>query len=130
MNKEVSFPLAKLLKEKGFDKYGYLQDVWLGNKYEWIGKGKNKRSVEIPVFGLGSSSVLPTIAEVVMWLYEKHGIWISVQPTSVVGKFQFRTYYNNNGVMNQHWNNSMSKEFKSPTEAYEAAIIYTLNNLI
>lgn len=74
--------------------------------------------------------VNPTIAEAVMYLYEKHGIWIGVQPTSVVGKFQFRTYYNNNGVMNQHWNDSMSKEFNSPIKAYEGAIIYTLNNLI
>lgn len=65
-----------------------------------------------------------------MWLYEKHGIWIGVQPTSVVGKFQFRTYWNNNNVMNQHWNDSMSKEFNSPTEAYIDAINYTLNNLI
>ena len=107
MNTPVKFELAKLLKEKGFDiKIDYGLSQILNNK------------------------PAPTIAEVVMWLYEKHGIWIGVQPTSIVGKFQFRTYYNNKGVMNQHWNDSMSKQFNSPTEAYEAAITYCLNNLI
>lgn len=81
-----------------------------------------KKGIDMPV--------QPTIGDVVMWLYKKHGIWIGVQPTSVVGKFQFRTYWNNNNVMNQHWNNSMSKIFNSPTEAYEAAIEYCLTNLI
>ena len=49
MNKEVNFEIAKLLKEKGFRL--------------------------LPDF----KSSYPTIAEVVMWLYEKHGVWISVQ---------------------------------------------------
>ena len=107
MNTPVKFELAKLLEEQGYP-------------FEFITVGELK---EVPLN-------IPTIADVVMWLYEKHGIWIGVQPTSIVGKFQFRTYYNNKGVMNQHWNDSMSKQFNSPTEAYEAAIEYTLNNLI
>ena len=32
----------------------------------------------------------PTIAEVVMWLYEKHGIWISVEATDDFTMFCFR----------------------------------------
>lgn len=128
MNTPVSFKIAKLLKEKGFDKYGYLQDVWLGNKYEWKGKGKNKKSVEIPVFGLGSSSVLPTIADVVMWLYEKHGIWISVDMI-----LSDKWFYNIKkleplGFTNLHGSHLLGAQPKSPTEAYEAAIEHILNN--
>lgn len=109
MNTPVNFKLAKLLKEKGFDEscdnWSYLNEDCMAMQYD------PKTCVKIP-----------TISDTVMWIYKKHGIWIGVQPTSVVGKFQFRTYYNNKGVMNQHWNDTMSKEFKSPEEAYEAGI--------
>lgn len=140
MNKPIKHSLAKLLKEKGYNKHGYLQDVWLGNKYEWKGKGKNKKSVEIPVFGLGSSSVLPTISDVVMWLYEKHGIWIAVDWMTRTKPYKSGFYSNLRGTtkpLNQDnfisINNTKSpgyEVFNSPTEAYEAAIEYTLKNLI
>lgn len=123
LNKRVKFNTAKTLKEKGFDKHGYLQDVWLGNKYEWRGKGKNKKSVEIPVFGLGSSSVLPTIADVVMWFFEKHKIWISVNATEELKSF----WYEIRGV-GRIW--FTGKNCESPEESYEAAFEYALNNLI
>lgn len=118
MNTPVSYPLAQLLKNKKLH--------ILSSKLMYASNGE----LTDAIYDFDDWCFAPTIAEVVMYLYEKHGIWIGVQPTSVVGKFQFRTYYNNNGVMNQHFNNSMSKEFNSPIEAYEAAIIYTLNNLI
>ena len=59
----------------------------------------------------------PTIAEVVMWLYEKHGDWISVVKFEKYSSCTFR-------------HNCLFKEYNSPTEAYEAAIEYTLKNLI
>lgn len=138
MNTNVNFELAKLLKEKGFDKptFYYYENEKLTEPYLENGSSTD---VDFRVdlsdlkehFNKWSKRVsAPTIAEVVMWLYEKYGIWISVQPTSVVGVFQFRTYHNNNGVMSQHWNDSMSKNFNSPTEAYEAAIDYVLQKLI
>ena len=60
--------------------------------------------------------VSPSIADVVMWLYKKCGIWIS--PTHQHNKFfwSFASY--------------QTKEFNTPNDAYEAAIIYTLKNLI
>ena len=138
MNTPVSFSIDKLLKEKGFDKYGYLQDVWLGNKYEWKRKGKNKKSVEISVFELGSSSVLPTIADVVMWLYEKHGIWISVV-CDVYGKLWYARLHSaseslwrdddkRHEVITAYY--KFPNEHDTPTKSYEAAFEYTLNNLI
>ena len=146
MTTPVSFEIAKLLKEKGFDmpcnnyytSRGLLNsDGWGDIIYEDGGfsSGEPERMIRFDYSDFSKRQkeeyyLCPTISEVVMWLYEKHGIWIGVQPISVVGKFQFRTYYNNKGVMNQHWNESMSKEFNSPTEAYEDAIEYTLKNLI
>lgn len=73
-------------------------------------------------------SVNPTIAEVVIWLYEKHGIWIGV--ICDVGNdllFTFKIYSTKIGEERCIVNGNM---YESPTEAYEAAIEYTLNNLI
>lgn len=76
MTTTVSFKLAKLLKEKGFDKrcngcydekgiYGFtvmsIKQYYTNSKEDtW-------------------NFAAPTISEVVMWLYEKHGIWIEVR---------------------------------------------------
>ena len=95
MNTPILFELAKLLKEKGFDvpvrtyrlegKYpdfvheGFEDDYWGDNKVvNW-----NKDVIGIKPFkGFVSA---PTIAEVVMWLYEKHGVWITVCVIGVDG---------------------------------------------
>jgi len=61
-----------------------------------------------------------TIAEVVMWLYEKHGVWIKAEPT-IKDKWEAFVYQ-----VGWKYVNTVN----SPTEAYEAAIEYTLNNLI
>lgn len=56
------------------------------------------------------------IMQVIMWLYEKHGIWISVIHQHNKFFWKFGSY--------------QTQEFNSPTETYEAAIDYVLNNLI
>ena len=94
MNTPVKFELAKLLKEKGYP-------------FEFITVGELK---EVPLN-------IPTIAEVVMWLYEKHNIWIEVY---------FDGHQKNFYIVQ----NGEEIEFNSPTEAYEAAITYCLNNLL
>ena len=65
----------------------------------------------------------PTIVEVVMWLYEKHGIWISVD-------FNLETSWFYDIVVLSGEGGNILDNVDSPTEAYEAAIDYTLNNLI
>ena len=121
MNTPVSFELAKLLKKKGFDKQ-------CTGCYDETG-----------IYGLTVMSIkqfytnskedtwnfaAPTIAEVVMWLYEKHGVWIWVERYSTL----FRPYAEEIGdEMFGKWE---GHKFNSPTEAYEAAILYTLNSLI
>jgi hypothetical protein len=76
------------------------------------------------------------IIQVIMWLYEKHDIWITINPKrerNILGEnyMQFDV---------DVWQLEKDKgcvlygvellQFKSPTEAYEKAIKYTLNNLI
>lgn len=114
MNTTVNFKLAELLKEKGFDvtvKQAYLFNSEVANipNGEFSNKGVKYISA-------------PTIAEVVMWLYQKHGIWIWVEKYENDAKFNPQIPKANLSRVLGFYN--------SPTEAYESAIIYTLNNLI
>lgn len=67
--------------------------------------------------------VNPTISDVVMWLYEKHHIWIYIKQG-----YKWEWYIE---TVSSHpelkYNDGLED---SPTEAYEAAIEYTLKNLI
>lgn len=74
------------------------------------------------IFDVTSTLDYPTIAEVVMWLYEKHGIWISAD-------FDSKVWYQVITV-SKDCNRILQGDHDSPTEAYEAAIKYTLENLI
>ena len=80
------------------------------------------------------------IMQVVMWLYEKHGIWVSVDWMKRIKPYNSGFYCHLRGT-----NKSLNRDnfivindtlnpgyevFNSPTEAYEAAIEYILNNLI
>ena len=66
---------------------------------------------------------IPEIGDIVMWLYEKHGIWISV--------WRYRDYAADcNDCYSFKHNYSGSTTFKTPTEAYSSAILYILNNLV
>ena len=121
MTTPVSFELAKLLKEKGFNekvrgrycikkitpfKVGlfYLSDYELSENFIYA----------------------PTIAEVVMWLYEKYNIWISVlQMLNNGERVTWYASYYEKGV-----GEDIDVYYNSPTKAYEAAIEYTLKNLI
>jgi hypothetical protein len=106
MTTPVSFEIAKLLKEKGFRL--------------------------LPDF----ESSYPTIAEVVVWLYKKHGIYIHISPHGeeedlfVDCKWWFSIYKDK--LFNLIGGSKVTEgieDFDSPTETYEAAIEYTLNNL-
>jgi hypothetical protein len=143
MNKEVNFEIAKLLKEKGFNlpTRSYRQKsavigsekilplVSVEEPYDW-----NNYSSEVPYYSM------PIIAEVVMWLYEKHGIWISVGgDDNKTFKYELHiwSYYEPEKTLRQgHVKlgdtlfDVYSQPYKTSTEAYEAAIKYTLESLI
>jgi hypothetical protein len=93
MNTPVNVETAKLLKEKGFR--------------------------ILPDF----ESSYPTIAEVVMWIYENHNIWISVD--RYIDPEQSPDYrYGSCIYYDDHY---YGRGNENPTEAYEAAIFYVLN---
>lgn len=92
MNTPVSPKLAKLLKEKG-----------------------------LRILAAFESSY-PTIAEVVMWLYEKYMIWISVDPENDTNTW-FHTISHGKST-------TVFGNYSSPTEAYEAGIEHILTDLI
>lgn len=68
--------------------------------------------------------LLSNISDVVMWLYEKHKAWIMVKRVDYKTLVRWVFYVNNN------YPHQYLMGYDSPTEAYEAAITYTLNNLI
>lgn len=66
--------------------------------------------------------VNPTIADVVMWLYKEHGIWISVDPDNDTDIWFYTISHNKSEVVFGNYN--------GPIEAYEKAIEHVLNSMI
>lgn len=93
MTEPVKFEIAKLLIQKGYDAHPDFKDSY------------------------------PTIAEVVMGLYEKYGIWIEVVHRSKLWGFSIKNTRTDLFELER-------LEYSSLTEAYEAAIEYVLNKLI
>ena len=156
MNTLVNFEIAKLLKEKGWNtrtlnfyfedgesKENVLKETTgmdYGSEFtiefselveNWNDKWLTKKNGD-RCFGCSKSKgyletfSAPTIAEVVMWLYEKHEIWIVILPELLNGT-EIRYYPS---VFEQGVGEDIESYFNSPTEAYLTAIKYTLNNLI
>jgi hypothetical protein len=116
LSKIIEFETAKLLKEKGFDE-----------PCRWYYDGWAKKYVEcLPLTAineLNGDIYIPTIAEVIDWMYEKHGIWLNV--------YEYKDHaadVNDDYVYRSNHTNLL--EFKTPTEAYEKAIEYVLTNVI
>ena len=120
MDTPVSFELAKLLKEKEFKKkctafYDMISNTQIDNAPPG-NYNLTKQSVSIP-----------TIVEVVMWLYEKHGVWTVVN-VNIMGSWYFE-HFDLKEKRNAQFKPT-DTHYDSPTEAYEAAIEYTLKNLL
>ena len=121
LNKPVDFTTAKLLKEKGFDencRFGY-NGSFEPHHIGLIEFGYLQRNSEL----LKLTYSAPTIAEVVMWLYEKHGIWIMVR------RIEYKTLIRWDFYVNENYPKQKLVGYNSPTEAYEAAIEYVLTKL-
>jgi hypothetical protein len=152
MNTPVSFEISKLMKEKGFGMTAgscyYNEEFFINHNViplqypELKGVGYKERVTDKIIFA-------PTIAEVVMWLYEKHGIWVFILPQdkSVVDYrvessefpslplFLLIVKYEKDLTFKEILNSSdpnskMFLHFDEPIEAYETAIEYCLTNLI
>ena len=120
MNTPINFEIAKLLKEKGYPQLNTGLYYTKDKNHCLVGWGFNDRTEDS--FAQYSAS---TIAEVIMWLYEKHRIWISVNREPETGVFYYSVDKNKGDFFYDK-----GDDFNSPTEAYEAAIEYTLKNLI
>lgn len=130
MNTEVNYVIAKLLKEKGFDlptKGFYYSEEFKTEDIKFSDNINHNSHI--------SKFSSPTITQVIMWLYEKYNIWISV--------YTMDKWLPNGNDREQLFDYSLKQmklglidipkkpeEFSSPTEAYMEAINHTLNNLI
>ena len=141
MNTEVNYEISKLLKDKGF-KGSTHANWWILHKDHHENYKKRLPVDESKVFFAKNSYDLdlkiqideerehnvfhvlsaPTIAEVVMWLYEKHGIWIYAL------RIDQKEFYWSIDTDKKEF--TSGENFKTPTKAYEAAIEYTLKNLL
>lgn len=121
MNTPVSFEIAKLLKEKGWDTNTY-SNCWVKTLDGEIIHNKDRKN--IPEHDRCETYLMqPTIAEVVMWLYEKHGVWVCIDKAEDFDwwKFNIRMLKDVGYLYG-----GFGSDFNSPTAAYEAAIEYTL----
>lgn len=115
MNTPVKFELAKVLQEKEFD--GNYFHYWnmINHSGEW--------KVDTRIWEYTDNYIeAPTIADVVMWLYEKHGIWITCNKHKDYKPFEFLIHSKNKLNIRGGYN--------SPIEAYEAAILFCLEKII
>lgn len=132
LSKEISFELAKLLKEKGVkigtEKILFYKDE-INNIEEHQIKNRNLLYNADAQFILDENEYqVYTIGEVIDWLYEKYNLWIEVHG------------WINQPVGNQIWKNCFQSFingdatdvsiFKTPLETYEYAIKYCLKQLI
>jgi len=136
----VDFKIAKLLKEKGFDeqcKYCYERalttqiDPESNEPSGPFGWKKGETNLQSGFFvnnydGIDFSNdnwyicSAPTIAQVVMWLYEKHDIWISVSEYLIRPSFYYKIASKKVPYI----------DVDTPTEAYSAAVEYCLTKLL
>lgn len=127
MNTPINFEIAKLLFRKhykskskmGYDIMGNLGDPYYGYHF---------------TNGIGNGDLVfeaPTIAEVVKWLYDKHGIFVTVNiPYEEFGKFSAEIWGKNlDDGIKILLADGMSM-FDSIEKAYEEGIEHCLVNLI
>lgn len=128
MNTIVNFDLAKPLKGKGFnepcnDAYNSRGCKYSDGWCEYIDDndiGVPFRSSELKENDVAA----PTIADVVMWFYKEHEIWIGVNQYARTGFYSMTTGNTTDGQPIR------SHIYDTPSEAYETAIKYVLNNLL
>lgn len=116
MTEPINSSLAQLLKEKGYDKVCYgLRDENGMYPHNYFRNSKEDTW----------NFAAPTIAEVVMWIYERHGAWVVVLPTRKdLGLFWGGYIHYNEEVF------AYGSNCPSPSAAYTAAIEHVLKNLI
>ena len=129
MNTNISFENAKLLKEKGFDN----ESVHYYNE-----KGEMLFDTYFPSLQPTKPDIYydnPTIADVCMWLYEKHNLFVTTYWfTMGANEYAFKivNVYEEEQIKDSFFGAGASYTggWHTPTEAYESAIEYTLKELL
>lgn len=121
----VSYEIAKLLKEKGFDepsRFWYNDKGIISQKY--IDPTSNP-------LGKVYSYAAPTQSLALKWLREVHNIHITLHPSGGVwnGSYTWSVYYKR-GKQSKDYQLTRQGHEKSYEEACEAALLYVLKNLI
>jgi len=138
MTTSVSFEIAKLLKEREFNEPSSVI-VTNKNKHHLV-SGTEHTLLNGMVFTTAKNKGLPdhicsapTIAEAVMWFYEKHSLWILALPT-ITGCFAYKIVdvqlNPEKPIERPPYNDISANDYNLPTEAYEAAIKYCLEKII
>lgn len=122
----VSFEIAKLLKEKGFDVHcnSYYYGAYR-NSVENVGNyNSTDQDVDEPHYSQ------PTTALAIKWIRENFGIHIWIQALNIVhSKWYFAITKKGDG--HNLYDGCLKHDYyNSPEETENAAILYTLNNLI
>lgn len=136
LSKEVSYPIAKLLNQKGYNEL--CRNVYNGT----FDPFHIKRITECSFLQTNSELIdkiysAPTIGEVVDWIIDKHGIWISLE-CDCYGDTWFAKLkvastenWDNINKRNDILNSFMKlQEHNIPHNAYEQAIKHILEYLI
>lgn len=128
----VSIKLAKLLKEKGFDQK-------CGSYYDTVSKSRIKDTPPSNYNGTREAVSIPSIVDVVMWLLEKHEIWIVADLLLDYKRWDFKVVNLKNSNSSIEWyveqlqiplEDIIKNSFETPKEAYQAAIYHVLKNMI
>lgn len=133
MTTRVSEHIALMLKSAGYQELCTHYYNKSGLQENWASSGSST-DVDIPVYyeelldNFNDPSVLgrvsaPTIADVVVWLYKEHGIWIEAPFWD--SKFRSKIIHT---IREEVLRGIGFESYDSPTEAYEAAIEYVLLN--
>jgi hypothetical protein len=120
MKNPVNIKISKALKEKGFDER--TPSVWI------CALGESRlREIDLSLELTDNEYNAPTIADVIMWLYEKHEMWIHVcyMVDTKNWWWDCYKYKKENGLLNPPgFSNGFNHQ--SPMEAYETAIFHIL----
>ena len=121
MRKNVTFPIAKLLKEKGFNEP--CEDRFDENGIPTA----TKLGMHMHPNNYSDSYSAPLISDVVDWLLEKHSIWIFCDRTTT----WFWTIQKSTGEYIHHEDQEpLTDEICKGFNSYLAAIEYTLTEII
>lgn len=137
MNVPVTYPLANLLQQKGFNEpcsHYYINDYQNfkhdGNLYKvGLPDGLDRDNIFQYVKRINQPHLCnaPLISDVVMWIYKIYNIWISVDWKETDETFQYTCRI----IKSENLPRIFCEDgFKTILECYEKGIKYTLKNLI